>query len=248
MELVINQDAANQNCCGVQKYVGSVRIDLQELDRQFPHMFQVEHVTLHQLDAGVHRGRVHDRRELLGVARDRLHAGHEAEDVPLPTAAPNIALVVGVYVDPNMHEVSHFCLPHLLPVLKNTVRQLYEVFEYYETILATQLPYTCYKQAFVDQLFEEVFHYSTLPIYKTIILHSSAVIDQTYETRKLPALGLAAQFFGCYVSTEKWPDRWIKKGKPLYLMGLWVKKTFGNNKYGDLVHQHMYEVIKYGES
>ena len=108
-------------------------------------MFQVEHVTLHQLDAGVHRGRVHDRRELLGVARDRLHAGHEAEDVPLPTAAPNIALVVGVYVDPNMHEVSHFCLPHLLPVLKNTVRQLYEVFEYYETILATQLPYTCYK-------------------------------------------------------------------------------------------------------
>ena len=134
----------------------------------------------------------------------------------------------GVYVDPNMHEVSHFCLPHLLPVLKNTVRQLYEVFEYYETILATQLPYTCYKQAFVDQLFEEVFHYSTLPIYKTIILHSSAVIDQTYETRKLPALGLAAQFFGCYVSTEKWPDRWIKKGKPLYLMGLWVKKTFGN--------------------
>lgn len=95
MELVINQDAANQNCCGVQKYVGSVRIDLQELDRQFPHMFQVEHVTLHQLDAGVHRGRVHDRRELLGVARDRLHAGHEAEDVPLPTAAPNIALVVG---------------------------------------------------------------------------------------------------------------------------------------------------------
>ena len=95
MELVINQDAANQNCCGVQKYVGSVRIDLQELDRQFPHMFQVEHVTLHQLDAGVHRGRVHDRRELLGVARDRLHAGHEAEDVPLPTATPNIALVVG---------------------------------------------------------------------------------------------------------------------------------------------------------
>ena len=121
-------------------------------------MFQVEHVTLHQLDAGVHRGRVHDRRELLGVARDRLHAGHEAEDVPLPTAAPNIALVVGVYVDPNMHEVSHFCLPDLLPVLKNTVRQLYEVFEYYETILATLLPYTCYKQAFVDQLFEEVFN------------------------------------------------------------------------------------------
>ena len=33
--------------------------------------------------------------------------------VNTPTAAPNIALVVGpfqVYVDPNMHEVTHFCL------------------------------------------------------------------------------------------------------------------------------------------
>ena len=43
-------------------------------------------------------------------------------------------------------QVTHFCLPHLLPVLKSTVRQLYEVFEYYETILATQFPFTCYKQ------------------------------------------------------------------------------------------------------
>ena len=146
-----------------------------------------------------------------------------------------------------MHEVTHFCLPHLLPVLKNTVRQLYEVFEYYETILATQFPFTCYKQVFVDQLFQEVCHYSTLSVYSTNILHSSAVIDQTYESRKLLALGLAAQFFGCYVSTEKWSDRWIKKGIPLYLMGLWVKKTFGNNEYRDLVHQHMYTVVKFEE-
>ena len=167
-----------------------------------------------------------------------------------PTAAPNIALVVGpfqVYVDPNMHEVTHFCLPHLLPVLKNTVRQLYEVFEYFETILATQFPFTCYKQVFVDQLSEDICHYSTLTLFNTKILHSSAVIDQTYETRKLLARGLAAQFFGCYVSTEKWSDRWIKKGIQLYLMGLWVRKTFGNNEYRDLVHQHMYDVVKYEE-
>ena len=47
---------------------------------------------------------------------------------------------------PCLCQVTHFCLPHLLPVLKSTVRQLYEVFEYYETILATQFPFTCYKQ------------------------------------------------------------------------------------------------------
>jgi len=170
--------------------------------------------------------------------------------VNTPTSAPNIALAVGpfqIYVDPNMHEVTHFCLPHLLPVLKSTVRQLYEVFEYYETILATQFPFTCYKQVFVDQLFQDVCHYSTLTIFNTNILHPSAVIDQTYETRKVMALALAAQFFGCFISTEKWSDRWIKKGIPMYLMGLWVKKTFGNNEYRDLIHQHMYEIVKFEE-
>jgi len=170
--------------------------------------------------------------------------------VNTPTSAPNIALAVGpfqIYVDPNMHEVTHFCLPHLLPVLKSTVRQLYEVFEYYETILATQFPFTCYKQVFVDQLFQDVCHYSTLTIFNTNILHPSAVIDQTYQTRKIMALALAAQFFGCFISTEKWSDRWIKKGIPMYLMGLWVKKTFGNNEYRDLIHQHMFEIVKYEE-
>lgn len=39
----------------------------------------------------------------------------------IPTCAPNISLAVGpfeIYVDPFMHEVTHFCLPKLLPLLK----------------------------------------------------------------------------------------------------------------------------------
>ena len=30
-------------------------------------------------------------------------------------------------------------------------------------------------------------------------------------------------------------------------MGLWVKKTFGNNEYRDTIHQHMYDVMSYEE-
>ena len=60
---------------------------------------------------------------------------------------------------------------------------------------------------FVDELFQDVCHYSTLTIFNTAILHPTAVIDQTYETRKIMALALAAQFFGCFISTEKWSDR-----------------------------------------
>ena len=81
-------------------------------------------------------------------------------NVNIPTAATNIALAVGpfqIYVDPNMHEVTHFCLPHLLPVLKATVRNLYEVFEYFETILATRFPFSCYKQVPTSWLLDEFF-------------------------------------------------------------------------------------------
>ncbi len=50
-------------------------------------------------------------------------------------AACNIALAVGpfeIYVDPFMHEVTHFCLPHLLPMLKATTRWLKDAFEFFE--------------------------------------------------------------------------------------------------------------------
>jgi len=168
--------------------------------------------------------------------------------VNTPTAPPNIVLVVGPfqpYVDPNMHEVTHFCLPHLLPVLKSTVRHLHEVFEYFETILGTQFPFNNYKQVFVDELYPDICSYSSLTLFNTNILHPTSVIDQQYETRKMLAEALATQFFGCYVSTEKWSDRWIRKGIPKYLMSLWVKKTFGNNEYRDMIHQSMYDVVDY---
>ena len=45
----------------------------------------------------------------------------------------------------------------------------------------------CRHQVFVDELFQDVCHYSTLTIFNTSILHPTAVIDQTYETRQVPA-------------------------------------------------------------
>lgn len=32
-----------------------------------------------------------------------------------------------VLVDPNMHEVTHFCLPHLMPVLKQSTAFMHDV-------------------------------------------------------------------------------------------------------------------------
>lgn len=57
-----------------------------------------------------------------------------------------------IFVDPYMHEVTHFCLPQLLSLLKTTAKYMHEAFEFYEETLATRYPYTCYKQVFVDEV------------------------------------------------------------------------------------------------
>ena len=40
---------------------------------------------------------------------------------------------------------------------------------------------------------------------------------------------------------------WLKKGISMYLMGLYIKKTFGNNEYRFMIQQEMELVVKYEE-
>ena len=79
----------------------------------------------------------------------------------------------------------------------------------------------------------------------TNLLHSSAIIDQVFTTRRLTAEAVAQQFYGCFITTEKCSDLWLKKGIAAYLAGLFVKKTFGNNEYRHMVHEQMQRVVRY---
>ena len=165
-----------------------------------------------------------------------------------PTAAPNIALAVGpfeIMVDPFMHEVTHFCLPHLLPLLRDTCSFLHEAFEFYEELLSSRYPYSCYKQVFVDEAYEESQTFATMTILSTNLLHSRHIIDQTYATRRILSLAIAQQFFGCFITMQSWSDAWLTRGISQFLASLYYKKAFGNNEYRfDLYHQ-MQDVIQY---
>jgi len=168
----------------------------------------------------------------------------------VPTSACSIGLAVGpfeIYVDPNMNEVTHFCLPHLLPLLKATARWTHETFEFLEVTLANRFPFGSYKQVFVDEAYQDVTPYSTMAIFSTALLHSSAIIDQVYATRIEGAKALASQYFGCFIAPERFSDLWLKKGISLYLAGLFIKKTFGNNEYRFWVHEQMKKVVAYEE-
>lgn len=71
-----------------------------------------------------------------------------------------------VFVDPSMHEVTHFCLPGLMGNLKNSVRHVHEAFEFFEEMLSNRYPYTCYKQVFVDETTEDVSAYASFSIMR----------------------------------------------------------------------------------
>lgn len=167
-----------------------------------------------------------------------------------PACAPNIALAVGpfeIFVDPYMHEVTHFCLPQLMPSLKVSARYMHEAFEFYEETLANRYPYSCYKQVFVDEVDQDVSAYATMSILSTNLLHSPAIIDQTYITRKAMAQAIAEQFFGCFISMQNWSDTWLPKGISTYLCSLYAKKCFGNNEYREWIQSELQEVVKYEE-
>uniref|UniRef100_A0A672LV18 Transcription initiation factor TFIID subunit 2 n=1 Tax=Sinocyclocheilus grahami TaxID=75366 RepID=A0A672LV18_SINGR len=168
--------------------------------------------------------------------------------LPIPTAAPNISLAVGpfeILVDPYMHEVTHFCLPQLLPLLKHTMSYLHEIFEFYEEILTCRYPYSCFKTVFVDEAYVQVSSYASMSIFSTNLLHSGMIIDQTPVTRHCLAQALAQQFFGCFISRMSWADEWVLKGISGYIYGLYLKKTFGVNEYRHWIKEELDTIVDY---
>uniref|UniRef100_A0ACB8FEN1 Transcription initiation factor TFIID subunit 2 n=1 Tax=Sphaerodactylus townsendi TaxID=933632 RepID=A0ACB8FEN1_9SAUR len=166
----------------------------------------------------------------------------------IPTAASNISLAIGpfeILVDPYMHEVTHFCLPQLLPLLKHTTSYLHEVFEFYEEILTCRYPYSCFKTVFVDEAYVEVAAYASMSIFSTNLLHSAMIIDETPLTRRCLAQALAQQFFGCFISRMSWSDEWVLKGISGYIYGLWMKKTFGVNEYRHWIKEELDKIVVY---
>jgi transcription initiation factor TFIID subunit 2 len=148
----------------------------------------------------------------------------------VPTSAPCIGLAIGpfeVFPDPILPELTYFCLPGLLPILKNTVSFVSGVFGYYEEFFSSRFPHTNCKLVFVDEAYQDVSAYSTLCICSTNLLHSHRVIDGVTQTRELIAEVLAKQYFGCYISSSSVHEWWLPLGIAKYVSHCSVKKMFG---------------------
>lgn len=67
---------------------------------------------------------------------------------------------------PAPSQVTHFCLPQLLPLLKHSMSYLHEIFEFFEEILTCRYPYSCFKTVFVDEAYVQVSTYASMSIFR----------------------------------------------------------------------------------
>ena len=166
----------------------------------------------------------------------------------IPTAAPNICVAVGAFeilVDPYMHEVTHFCLPELMPLLQHSTQKCHEIIEFFEEVLSFRFPYSCYKQVFVNESYQDSQPFASVGMFSINLLYSKIVLDQTPVSRKHMGRALAEQFFGCFMSQESWNDYWVPAGISGYLYGLWLRSTFGNSEYRYWIASEVAQLCKY---
>ena len=76
-------------------------------------------------------------------------------------------------------------------------------------------------------------------------MHQNTIIDQTFETRKLLALAISRQFFGCFINYQMYSDWWLVNGIANYLANLFYKKAFGNNEFKYQIYSYMKEICAY---
>ena len=185
-------------------------------------------------------------REKVSTPDRRRHTFHY--ELNVPTAAPNICLVIGIFeivVDPRRHENTHFCTPELSSLLRHSTANTHVIFEFLEELLGFSFPFTCYKQVFVAEAYAEVCAYSTVSVFNSSLLHYQTILDQTPDTMRKIAYGIIRQLFGCFISPESWSDHWVVVGIAGYLHGLWIREVFGHSEYSHWLKREMQALCDY---
>ena len=60
----------------------------------------------------------------------------------------------------------------------------HQAFEFYEELMSSRYPYTCYKQVFVDQAFADCSPYATMSIFRSAYIKSMGHTIDISQTRR----------------------------------------------------------------
>uniref|UniRef100_A0A914Y8V0 Transcription initiation factor TFIID subunit 2 n=1 Tax=Panagrolaimus superbus TaxID=310955 RepID=A0A914Y8V0_9BILA len=166
----------------------------------------------------------------------------------VPTSAANIGFTIGVFqqfMHPEMQDVMFLCPIGFLPMLKHTVAHCGRVFEFFEELLSSRFPFSCFHVIFVYNLPDEFVAYSGFSILSVDLLYHKKIIDVVQSTRKQIVNAIASQFFGCFVQPYRYRELWLVRSLARFITFLYIERSFGQCEYTFEFYTAMKEVCDY---
>ncbi|KAH7886186.1 hypothetical protein F5I97DRAFT_2026435 [Phlebopus sp. FC_14] len=142
---------------------------------------------------------------------------------------------------PLMHA---FCLPGHEAMLRSSTSFLRSAMNFYSTDFGSY-PFGSYKVVAVDELHTQRFDSSTLSLITVDLLHGDDAIEQVFETRQALSHALACQWMGINIQPKAWSDTWLVNGLSLYITGLFIRKSLGNNEYRYRLKRDVQRVVEW---
>lgn len=165
----------------------------------------------------------------------------------MPTSAGNIGFAVGRFhshADVDMPEIVSYCPPGLLPLVRHTCTStMPRAMGFYEEVLSCRFPYGTYRQVFVDAAPDECLlpltPYASLALVSLNCLYHKRVLDLVQPTRQTLALGLAQQFFGCFIGEAAGgsQQQWVPSALARHVCSMYVERFFGSSEHLYQLHR-----------
>lgn len=151
-----------------------------------------------------------------------------------PVGAPQIAFAVGLFESMKIPLAPYayaFCPVGMAEKLQLSVDFFSKSFGFYNWYLSTLFPFGSYFVVFAKQTHCEAYTGANVSVLSSVLLHDAKVIDQVYETRRVLAECLCAQYFGVKVRAPAREDDWLLVGFQRYLSALLLRVFHGKNDY-----------------
>lgn len=124
-----------------------------------------------------------------------------------------------------------FCPVGMVSKMALSVDFFSKAFGFYNWYLSTLFPFASFFLVFARQAHFDSYTGANVAVLGAHLLHEPTVLDQAFETRRLLAEALCAQYFGVRVHAAAAEDAWLLAAIQAYLSALLLRVFHGKNDY-----------------
>ena len=152
-----------------------------------------------------------------------------------PTVASGIVVNVAPYIvvpDPNLPNVTYFCLPGKESLIRPTTSVLAEIKAFLERYLGEEYSHPSFNLIFDEgPVTCELAVGPGLAIMREDLMHRKNTIEEALESGESLAFLFACAWFQALLPLKSWRDVWIHMGLAGFLRDLFFREKLGENEH-----------------